>query len=537
MGAVALAIAVGGCTGTVANEPISTESDLSLGSRGESVRALQEYLTRFGYFPNEALQRQYPAWRPIVTASPPQGVFDEHTMEAVRALQRTAGLPETGVVNGDIRTLLQTPRCAVPDGIAPADPNNKFASFGKWSTSSLTWKVLNTDDVTQTQATEAVRAAFATWSAQTLLSFTEVTGTADIEIEFVEIDGAGGVLAWAAGPGMYSGNGDIEIDTAETWSVATPTPSGNFDLQMIVLHEIGHSLGLDHSSFGDAIMIPFFSPGVQDRVLDVDDAVGISSVYDAWEALPGLARDIGVGGNGAVWIIGTDDVGNGDGSIWKWNGSGWTPTDGGAVRIATDRNGVPWIVNSAGSIYRRSSSSPSSGTWDQMPDSATDIGAGFDDVNSIWIVSATHVDGADDFTIRKFNGSTWDTTTEVSGGLRIAVGPTGVPWITNTAGQIFRRTSNTPTSGSFTELPGLATDIGIGDGNVNGGQYAWVIGNDDVGNGDSGIYVWNEQAQFGSAPARFTWVGVTGGARNISVGPNGTPWIVNNAGNIFRPAN
>ena len=83
-----------------------------------------------------------------------------------------------------------------------------------------------------------------------------------------------------------------------------------------------------------------------------------------------------------------------------------------------------------------------------------------------------------------------------------------------------RITASVPASGGPTwqQLPGLATDIGVGrDGSV------WIIGTNPVPGG-FGIFHWN-----GSA-----WDSVNGGAVRIAVAPNGEPWVVNNAGNIFR---
>jgi hypothetical protein len=44
----------------------SISRDLALGARGSDVEAVNNYLTQYGYFPNQDLQSQYPMWRPIV---------------------------------------------------------------------------------------------------------------------------------------------------------------------------------------------------------------------------------------------------------------------------------------------------------------------------------------------------------------------------------------------------------------------------------------------------------------------------------------
>ena len=80
--------------------------------------------------------------------------------------------------------------------------------------------------------------------------------------------------------------------------------------------------------------------------------------------------------------------------------------------------------------------------------------------------------------------------------MRIAVGPNGVPWLVNSAGQIWRRDSSDPSSGGWTQLPGGGRDISIQDGN-----YAWLIGGDTVPGGSS-IFLWNEQPAGGGAIAR-----------------------------------
>jgi peptidoglycan hydrolase-like protein with peptidoglycan-binding domain len=496
------------------------DSDLAIGAQGEHVATVYEYLAKYGYFPNAELAEAYPAWRAVVPEAPADAsVFDERMSEAVRAFQAHSGLVETGVVDGPTRALLGSSRCGVPEGIHEQDEAEKFALHGStWSASNLTFRVMNTNDVSLAQAQAAAAGAFASWAAQTSKTFTQVfSGTADIQLTFAAIDGVNGILAQAAYPGS---GGDITIDTAETWSVANPSPAGTKDLQSVILHEVGHSLGLRHSSISGATLLPFFA-GL-DRSLATDDSVGISSLYDTFQLLPGSARDIGVSSAGAAWVIGTNAVGGGFG-IHKWNGSDWDAADGGAVRIAVEPGGVPWIVNDAGVIYRGLSSAVGSVGWQQQPGCAHDIGIGAN--GSVWVIGCTAVDGG--FRIHKWNGSDWDVAD--GGAVRIAVGPTGIPWVVNSFGRILRRLSNAAGSVGWETLPGCANDIGIGNGN-----YAWVIGCSAM-SGGFGVHVWNEQSAITErAPAAFDWVKLPGGAVNISVGPSARPWVVNNGGSIFR---
>jgi hypothetical protein len=69
--------------------------------------------------------------------------------------------------------------------------------------------------------------------------------------------------------------------------------------------------------------------------------------------LPGFAKDISVGKDGSVWIIGTNPVGPANNfGIHKWTGSDWVGIDGAGVQISVDDSGLPWIVNSKGKILR-----------------------------------------------------------------------------------------------------------------------------------------------------------------------------------------
>ena len=70
----------------------------------------------------------------------------------------------------------------------------------------------------------------------------------------------------------------------------------------------------------------------------------------AWQRLPGSAKDIGIGADGSVWVIGTNPVDGGYG-IYRWGGENFVGIDGGAVQISVNPWGRPWVVNDGDSIY------------------------------------------------------------------------------------------------------------------------------------------------------------------------------------------
>ena len=126
-----------------------------------------------------------------------------------------------------------------------------------------------------------------------------------------------------------------------------------------------------------------------------------SYAQSTWDQLPGFAKDIGVGGDGSVWIIGTNPGGTEhDFGIHKWTGSNWQGIEGGAVRIDVDQSGNPWIVNSNGEIFRRVND-----RWEHLPGFAKDIGVGGD--GSVWIIGTNPRGTEHDFGIHKWTGSNW----------------------------------------------------------------------------------------------------------------------------------
>jgi predicted Zn-dependent protease len=508
-------------------------ADLALGATGDDVRAVNEYLRQHGYFPNEEVGRRYPSWRPIVSQGPARtNVYDEQTQAAVRALQANMGLAVTGIVDAATKVALAQGRCGVPDGLHQHEARFKFSKQGsKWPTSNVTWRVTNQNDVTIEQARAAAAAAFAAWAAETTLTFTQVTSGEDITITFKhpseqygDPNGAGGALARNAYPGD---GGDMEIDVAETWSVANPPPAGAYSLTDVMTHEIGHGLGLHHSGNGAAVVMhPSIAIGAATRPLHVDDRAGISSIYDTWFQMPGAGKDIAVGADGTVWVIGLGAVVGGNFAIHKWNeGTGnWEASDGGAVRIAVSPTGVPWVVNAAGQIFRRTSSSPTSGFWEGMPGGARDHR-----YRRRWF-GLGHRNRGDSRGIRDLQVQWQRLGQEQWRGSQNRRRLRGPP-----VGHSIRRSHLPPRleQRQFRQLGVDArrgSDIGVGPAN-----YPFLIGNGAIAGGFE-IWLWDEQPSTGDGhgPMRREWVKLPGGAVAVSVGPNARPWVINNSGQIFR---
>lgn len=227
--------------------------------------------------------------------------------------------------------------------------------------------------------------------------------------------------------------------------------------------------------------------------------------HQMWEELPGEALDIGVGADGTVWAVGTNESGYGDYNygLYSWNGRRWNESSGSAVRVDVDPLGRPWVINIDNEIWRQERS----GGWVRIPGAAHDIGIGAD--GSVWVLGATERRGG--YEIFTLGSRGW---LKVEGSaVRIDVDPTGVPWVINHNDEIYRLEN-----GLWRRIPGKAKDIGIGaDGSV------WVIGADERAGG-YGIYRYNGTG----------WDKIPGSASQISVGPDGAPWVVNRDRYIYR---
>ncbi len=156
--------------------------------------------------------------------------------------------------------------------------SNLFATFNaKWS-----------QNIWQSEILKAAQL----WAQQANLNFAVVSdngtaagggkyqqgdpGMGDIRIGGYNL-GSTSYLAGAYQPppaNNYSIAGDVDFNTKQNFNIGS-----TYDIQSVVMHELGHALGLSHTSTYGAVMYPSYSS--LKRVLTSDDIAGIQAIYGA----------------------------------------------------------------------------------------------------------------------------------------------------------------------------------------------------------------------------------------------------------------
>ncbi|XP_075402638.1 stromelysin-2-like [Tenrec ecaudatus] len=203
-------------------------------------------------------------------------------VKKIQEMQRFLGLKVTGKLDSDTMEAIHKPRCGVPD----VGHFTTFPGSPKWKKTHLTYRIVDyTRDLSRAAVDAAIEKALKVWAEVSPLTFSRVhAGEADIMIsfavrehgDFIPFDGPGNVLAHAYSPGqgIY---GDAHFDDDEQWTEDT----SGINLFLVAAHELGHSLGLFHSSNPEALMYSLYQPPTDIRRfrLSQDDVTGIQSLY------------------------------------------------------------------------------------------------------------------------------------------------------------------------------------------------------------------------------------------------------------------
>lgn len=131
----------------------------------------------------------------------------------------------------------------------------------------------------------AVQAAFDAWSAVADITFVHIINAAgDIRLGMHDFDGPNGTLAHGYYPPMNGGllAGDIHFDQDELWKLSFG--GSGFSIFQVLAHEIGHAIGLAHSSVPGSLMNPFYTEAFSG--LQADDIAGAQFIYGRAQQVP-----------------------------------------------------------------------------------------------------------------------------------------------------------------------------------------------------------------------------------------------------------
>lgn len=245
------------------------------------------------------------------------GNKDKAITDAVKLFQGHWGLTVTGEIDESVINLMNQPRCGCKDFELDSKTgkrriHKRFAvhPLGGWKNRNLTFRILPIQDkmlfsfngglemprIYKSQKLKAIRKAFRAWERVSTITFTEVFDNRPvvmpdiivddpfddhIDVLFaaydhgdpIPFDGRLGALGHAFWPAF---GGDLHLDESELWDLGKPLPA--VDLFQVVLHELGHALGLGHTNVFEAIMYPFYR--LRENVqFDSDDIDGLKFLY------------------------------------------------------------------------------------------------------------------------------------------------------------------------------------------------------------------------------------------------------------------
>jgi peptidoglycan hydrolase-like protein with peptidoglycan-binding domain len=270
---------------------------LTLGKTYPELAEVQSLLKRWGY-----LLEDYESER-----------LDEPTQRGLIKFQSFYGLEKSGTVDKPTVDKLEVPRCDSPDLVGPrlelesftaADLAASFTSRCLCPTNQPLTYTINRHKLPSATRSPTLHAdldlvkgefvkAFAIWAAAVPLQFVpaqdDPTATFKISWEVGNHgDGVGNAFtgtsqtiahAFPCSCVAAAVAGLCHFDNTETWALEDDVENQVFDLQTQALHEIGHLLGLVHTTDPNSVMFPNYVG--ERRKLSPDVTAAIQSMYGA----------------------------------------------------------------------------------------------------------------------------------------------------------------------------------------------------------------------------------------------------------------
>ncbi|KAM7388919.1 hypothetical protein PAMP_022921 [Pampus punctatissimus] len=278
-------------TASTAGVTFPTPSSAPVTPTEDESSQLVDWLMKYGYLPpSDPSTGQLQAWTAVTNA--------------VRAMQRFAGLKDTGVVDKETMALMSTPRCSLPDQEEPSKSlssqegrnmkRRRKRAVSMWTRRNINWRLRSypsSSHLSRDTIRSLVFYALRVWAEPTPLEFYEVGSpeSADLQVDFLHgyhgdsypFDGAGGAVGHAFFPSDPDRAGGVHLDAEEEWAFRQPASEGT-DLFTVLVHEFGHALGLAHSSSRHSVMRPYYQGPAGDALhyrLGAQDLEHITQLY------------------------------------------------------------------------------------------------------------------------------------------------------------------------------------------------------------------------------------------------------------------
>lgn len=243
-----------------------------------SIQDAEQFLTHYGYLPNITATTSD-------DTNSSSSLFDQQQVirDAIRQFQTIHNLTADGELNNETLDYMARPRCGLPDNLEIREP---------WSMTDLTWHFFRAND----DQNRAASKAFALWSRYSNLRFRrKLSSDANILISFQsrlrhnhlgeDQRECAPFSPEAVAHGYYPYKGvtqsEIHLNTAYNWSTdrATEGDEQKESIYKILVHEIGHVLGLEHSMDRKSIMFANYEREAPYDSLTTEEIEALEKLY------------------------------------------------------------------------------------------------------------------------------------------------------------------------------------------------------------------------------------------------------------------